>query len=286
MNDFDKFIKIPNEDISNSTHILVEFIVYIKNKDYEQIKVKAHFHGFVHSISDEYNLDLKFLLAEYKMFYDTNLPTENELTLEKKENQTRELFVDEKEKEENKIKNNHYLPIIVGILIGVFIMFLFIFKVEKKEEKKVLSINKEVVDKEVVDKKIEKENIDIKKVEKTITKEEKEYIFDLNKAKILYQVQNEILLIEPFKNNKLWLGLIDLDDKSQIGSILQGQASYKLKSNTLLLTGHGYFNFINKRTNKPIKYRTLRKLFFYYKDGTLYQLKKKDVLALNGGFTW
>ena len=158
------FLKIPNEEISSRTYILVEFIVYIKNKDYGQIKIKAHFNGFIHSISDEYDFHLEFLLAEYDAFYDTTPPTENKLEKKytEKEKETKPLFVNEKEKEENKINNDHYLIIIIAISVVVLVMSWFIFKDDKATTKKVLVVKQEVVKKEPI--------TDTKKIEKIVFK--------------------------------------------------------------------------------------------------------------------
>ena len=289
MNDFDKLLKISNEEISENTHILIELIEHIKNKDYDKIKIKAHFNGFIQSISNEYNLDLQFLIDEYDDFYHPKLhPIDKNITDNQKNVlENTNIFPEDRELEDNKETNNHYITIITGIFILVIAMFFIIFNDNTQVKKKVSFVHERPYKKPIIKKPIKK----IIKLEKALIKEDKKKeeesaIFDLSKTKKMYQVKNDMLLIEPFRNNNIWIGTIDLNNKKQVGNILRGQTSYKLKSNTIILTGHGYCNFINKNNNKLIKYRTLKKLFFYYKDGFLYQLKKQDVLALNGGFTW
>lgn len=284
MNDFKKFLEIPNEEISKNTHILVEFIVYIKDKDYDKIKIKAHFNGFIHSISNEYDFDLQFLIDEYEEFYHPKAKIIDEPQEINKKDDSPKVFMNDEDIKENKLDSNNYLIIIASIFTIVLVMFWMIFKDDGTSEKKVLFIEKEKRKenntKEVI--KQEKKVI-FKKVKK---KEVKKNVFDLSKAKKMYKVKNGVLLLEPFKDNKLWLGLINLNNKKQIGGIVSGLASYKLKSNTIILTGHGYLNFINRNNNKSTKYRTFDKLFFYYKNGFLYKITKEDVLALNGGFVW
>lgn len=284
MNDFNKFLKIPNEDISNRTHILKEFIVYIKNKDYGKIKVRPYFHGFISSISDEYGFDLLFLLKEYDDFHGKevikDILKKDDVKIPIKENS---IPLDTQNIEEDKLGSNNYF-LIISIIFGiVFIMFWLIFKEDAKIEandliakSKKMQKNKEEI-KEV-----------IKKENKILIEEEvkEENIFDLKKAKKIYKIKDNMLLLEPSGGNTIWLGINDLNNKKQVGNIIGGLSSYKIKPNSIILTGHGYLNFIDNNQNKSIKYRTPNKLFFYYRNGFLYQLKKEDALSLNGGFVW
>lgn len=301
MNDLDKFLEIPTKEISQRTHILEEVIDRIKNKKFSEIKIRTHFYGFVSSISSEYELDIvEELLNEYDDFYNIEHKINTYKKVEKKEvvikketnnksfkkvakkEQNINNNIEQDKLEDTKINDGNSILIVIVIISLSIALFVYITQ-DNKDSTKVKK--KEIIQKVDYAKKVNTVEINTTKIIiKKPKPKPKKYTFSTKNRKIFLNITDNTLYFEPFKNNKLWIGVIDLDNKKQVGEILKGLTSYNIKSNTIFSTGHGYLNISNGEEKKS--YKTLAKLYFYYKNNVLYKIKKKDVMALNGGYLW
>jgi len=286
MNDLDKLKQIPSSKINKDTYMLVHTIDAIKNKDYTFFKNQTYFIGFLKSLKREYGFDLSFMIDEYYDFHNIDPDNEqtqhNIITTQKIEKKTKQSVENTDDKNTSNNQDNKFsIFILLTIIVITMIVIFQIFSSEEKSQ-----INTEDMSQKIENNTSTEINTTKPEEIEIVDKKEK-YSFNSRKYTSLLKLEDGLLTIEPFRNNKLWLGVINLNNKSQRGEIIVGATSYKIKSHTLVSMGHGYFNFLNSKDGqKIVSYKTFSKLFFYYKNNKFMKITEEEFQKLNGGFGW
>ena len=291
--------KIGLSEVSKRTHIEVENLLFIINKDFEKLgRVKAI--GLIKILEREYKLDLANWREEYEEYYQEHKKEKND-----------ELFI--VVKDENKRKKIIYFLIAVVIIAILFLANRFfetldplpkvqsplntlnsIIKKAKENLKDTKEANqtsahielkaepKKEIEKEIV----EKTEANTKAKQAQTPKDS----IDTNKSKELSSTQVESVSLENqdtfmmIPNSRIWVGVIYLDDFSRKQYLQEGNITFDASRDQLIMTGHGDLNLkINGETKEFFTQYPLR---FLYKDHNISLINRSKYEMLNKGQGW
>ena len=83
---------------------------------------------------------------------------------------------------------------------------------------------------------------------------------------------------------RVWIGIVDADTYDKKSDIIEGEKTYEIFDNTILITGHGHVTLRSGESSFVIKVG--QKQYFYYKHKSFVRLTRDEYLYLNKGIEW
>ena len=83
---------------------------------------------------------------------------------------------------------------------------------------------------------------------------------------------------------RVWIGIVDADTYDKRSDIIEGEKTYEIFDNTILITGHGHVTLRSGKSNFVVKLG--QKQYFYYKNKSFVRLTREEYLYLNKGIEW
>ncbi len=87
-----------------------------------------------------------------------------------------------------------------------------------------------------------------------------------------------------YSKNRLWIGVISLKDHKKRSYLKEGNTTIKIKNDTLISTGYGYFTLYYKGIKKV--FSTKQRIRLLIKNDTVTKITKEKFLELNRGKNW
>jgi len=281
MSDFEKLKEKDIEEIYHKTYIARKYIKALLEKDFSKFdRLKAL--GFVKILEREFDYDLSDLKKDIdEYFAKKSLITSKDEKIE--DESIKNLNI--KKKKESKI-----LPILAIVIFGLFLIIYFMdfskketkeIKKEKKEqffEKKEQNLTKDLVAKE--SKIVKKENNITK--ESNVEKNDENITLEKEDLKAQVEQINPMITIVP--KQKVWVGIVYLDDYSKKSFITSNPIELNTSRDQLIVTGHG--NIDIEIDGNVTNYTQKGKLRFLYRAKELEKIDKETFLKYNRGKNW
>ena len=315
-NALEKLESIGINEIAKTTHIEVDYIRWILQKDFDSLK-ETNVKAYIKILEREYGVDLQPWLDEF------NANNIEDFTLKKETRFNNPL------KQEVAITEHKKLPKflfwLVLLVIIVWVIFNFkLYEIDKflnfKDGKtEVYSTNSTMIDETNL--KLEKTGIEIlnldnktpefniKEDEKELNNEENlEEIVDENESlnaleKLTLLNEDENLSNDNLNNKeslsenlakdqkqginpteKIWIGIIDLKTGSKTTKTTDKFFEFDINKDQLILTGHGLFTLNTKE--KEEKFNDKNPHRFLIKKGDVSAISYDEFLKLNKGKAW
>lgn len=313
-NALEKLESIGINEIAKATHIEVDYIRWILQKDFDSLK-ETNVKAYVKILEREYGVDLQPWLDEF------NANNIEDFTLK------RETKFNNPLKQEVAITEHKKLPKflfwLVLLVIIIWVIFNFkLYEIDKflnfKDSKtEVYSTNSTMIDETNL--KLEKTGIEILNINSKIPEfsfkgadlsseenleeavDENESLNALEKLTLLNEDENlssenltekESLnenLVKDQKQGinpteKIWIGIIDLKTGSKTTKTTDKFFEFDLNKDQLILTGHGLFTLNTKE--KEEKFNDKNPHRFLIKKGDVSAISYDEFLKLNKGKAW
>lgn len=302
--------EIGASEIANATHIEVEYINYIIEKNFDKLKDK-NVKAFVKIIERECDVDLKVWFDEYRAYFMDDLDKEDSSK-----------FASLTKKEEIVIKDHNNLPkyllfivflVIVGWAVFNFKLYdLNSFFSENNSTEINYSTNSAMI--EEAGGKLEKTGIEVTKIEKLEPKNdlnalEKLTLVESKEENLTINLEDENLTIKTSNDDenlsieesvtleksnikgasitptdKIWIGVINIKTGKKETITTKDEYKFDLEKEQLILTGHGLFTLSDN--GKIEKFNDKNPHRFYIKDGKVKQISYEEFLGLNKGKAW
>lgn len=318
-NALEKLESIGINEIAKTTHIEVDYIRWILQKDFDSLK-ETNVKAYIKILEREYEVDLQPWLDEF------NANNIEDLTIKKETKFNSPLKQKVAITEHKKLPK--FLFWLVLLVIIVWVIFNFkLYEIDKflnfKDGKtEVYSTNSTMIDETNL--KLEKTGIEIlnlnNKTPEFSLKEtdsnneenleevadENESLNALEKLTLLNEDENlsnenlsseNLIDKEPLNENlakdqkqginpteKIWIGIIDLKTGSKTTKTTDKFFEFDLNKNQLILTGHGLFTLNTKE--KEEKFNDKNPHRFLIKKGNVNTISYDEFLKLNKGKAW
>lgn len=313
-NALEKLESIGINEIAKTTHIEVDYIRWILQKDFDSLK-DTNVKAYVKILEREYEVDLQPWLDEF------NANNIEDFTL-KKETKFNSPLKQEVAITEHK-KLPKFLFWLVLLVIIVWVIFNFkLYEIDKflnfKEPKtEVYSTNSTMIDETNL--KLEKTGVEILNLDDKTPElnlkgtdlsseenleevaDENESLNALEKLTMLNEDENlsseNLTDKEPLNKNlakdqkqginpteKIWIGIIDLKTGSKITKTTDKFFEFDINKDQLVLTGHGLFTLNTKE--KEEKFNDKNPHRFLIKKGDVNAISYDEFLKLNKGKAW
>lgn len=322
MNSVEYLKEIGFKQIASKTHIEIEYLEWVVNKDFEKLS-KKNVGAFTKILSREYDIDFSKWYEEFDEFLSQNADIKKGTAFVSPK------IISYKPKETTSIAWKIIILLIVIFLAWFFDTFKYLDFIPKMLNDKGRSVK--YTDSVIVEK--AKENLDksssvsiiseknatqtadenLDSIDKTELKKDfetkilqndtkKENLEQSSSEKSLPQTQTIILEpskdFDPFGLNSqndsviikprvdLWLGFVDLDSGNKKTLIIKNDFELDTSKNQLILTGHGNFSInINGDENLPSSNKAKRYRYLV-KDGKIQTISKDEFINLNKGEEW
>ncbi len=281
MDAIEELKKIGLQKISDETHIYIENLKSLLNKDFSVLHKTKTF-GFIQILEKKYNVDLSDLKKEYQLYLKENKPKEEKITILPP-------------------KQPNYKNIILYLLLTFAILVLISFYIIKNStDQNSTTSDLNVVQNSAVLKETQK-NLDnlTKEISTTPISQEQNITVDLDTIKnssVLFDTDNNIdqnisnqiqplhqtLVIKPATS--LWVGIIYLDNYQRKSYLTSKEIDLDPSRDQLILTGHSKFDILHN--NELAFFSSEKKVRFLYQDGTLSEITQQEFKELNGGVEW
>ena len=83
---------------------------------------------------------------------------------------------------------------------------------------------------------------------------------------------------------RVWIGIVDADTYDKKSDIVEGEKTYEVFDNTIIITGHGHVTLRSGEDKFVIALG--KKQYFYYKNNSFVRLSREEYLYLNKGIEW
>lgn len=319
MDELDFFEKEDLKEVSKRTLIGVEYLIKLKNDDFEGI-AKTKGLGFIKIIEREYSVDLS---QKREKFLDYI----KEIEKDKKQ----EYFIVPPKKSSNRLMKG--IAIILLGLIAVGILYIIyinanIFDTNNSAYKsnQVVNETKQIAGIDINDSNIRDENIstddtlqnesttntnvmeandsieenDTAAIESNTTvKKEKGLMATKKSITVMPSMEQNLsqketnatknteetkhfIVIVP--KNRIWVGVVNLKDYKKKSFIKDTNITIDTTSGALIATGHGQFKLIDG--NKTYDFSGKNPIRFYVKDNNISQINRKEFIKMNRGKYW
>ena len=313
-NALEKLESIGINEIAKTTHIEVDYIRWILQKDFDSLK-DTNVKAYVKILEREYEVDLQPWLDEF------NANNIEDFTLKKETKFNNPLKQKVAITEHKKLPK--FLFWLVLLVIIVWVIFNFkLYEIDKflnfKEPKtKVYSTNSTMIDETNL--KLEKTGVEILNLDDKTPElnlkgtdlsseenleevaDENESLNALEKLTMLNEDENlsseNLTDKEPLNKNlakdqkqginpteKIWIGIIDLKTGSKITKTTDKFFEFDISKDQLILTGHGLFTLNTKE--KEEKFNDKNPHRFLIKKGDVNAISYDEFLKLNKGKAW
>lgn len=313
-NALEKLESIGINEIAKTTHIEVDYIRWILQKDFDSLK-DTNVKAYVKILEREYEVDLQPWLDEF------NANNIEDFTLKKETKFNNPLKQKVAITEHKKLPK--FLFWLVLFIIIVWVIFNFkLYEIDKflnfKETKtEVYSTNSTMIDETNL--KLEKTGVEILNLDDKTPElnlkgtdlsseenleevaDENESLNALEKLTLLNEDENlsseNLTDKEPLNKNlakdqkqginpteKIWIGIIDLKTGSKITKTTDKFFEFDISKDQLILTGHGLFTLNTKE--KEEKFNDKNPHRFLIKKGDVSAISYDEFLKLNKGKAW
>lgn len=315
-NALEKLESIGINEIAKTTHIEVDYIRWILQKDFDSLK-ETNVKAYIKILEREYEVDLQPWLDEF------NANNIEDFTLKKETRFNNPLKQEVAITEHKKLPKFLFWLVLFVIIIWVIFNFK-LYEIDKflnfKDTKtEVYSTNSTMIDETNL--KLEKTGIEIlnldnktpefniKEDEKELNNEENlEEIVDENESlnaleKLTLLNEDENLSDDNLNNKeslsenlakdqkqginpteKIWIGIIDLKTGSKTTKTTDKFFEFDINKDQLILTGHGLFTLNTKE--KEEKFNDKNPHRFLIKKGNVNTISYDEFLKLNKGKAW
>lgn len=315
-NALEKLESIGINEIAKTTHIEVDYIRWILQKDFDSLK-ETNVKAYIKILEREYGVDLQPWLDEF------NANNIEDFTLKKETRFNNPLKQEVAITEHKKLPKFLFWLVLFVIIIWVIFNFK-LYEIDKflnfKDTKtEVYSTNSTMIDETNL--KLEKTGIEIlnldnktpefniKEDEKELNNEENlEEIVDENESlnaleKLTLLNEDENLSNDNLNNKeslsenlakdqkqginpteKIWIGIIDLKTGSKTTKTTDKFFEFDINKDQLILTGHGLFTLNTKE--KEEKFNDKNPHRFLIKKGDVSAISYDEFLKLNKGKAW
>lgn len=315
-NALEKLESIGINEIAKTTHIEVDYIRWILQKDFDSLK-ETNVKAYIKILEREYGVDLQPWLDEF------NANNIEDFTLKKETRFNNPLKQEVAITEHKKLPKFLFWLVLFVIIIWVIFNFK-LYEIDKflnfKDTKtEVYSTNSTMIDETNL--KLEKTGIEIlnldnktpefniKEDEKDLNNEENlEEIVDENESlnaleKLTLLNEDENLSNDNLNNKeslsenlakdqkqginpteKIWIGIIDLKTGSKTTKTTDKFFEFDINKDQLILTGHGLFTLNTKE--KEEKFNDKNPHRFLIKKGSVNTISYDEFLKLNKGKAW
>lgn len=315
-NALEKLESIGINEIAKTTHIEVDYIRWILQKDFDSLK-ETNVKAYIKILEREYGVDLQPWLDEF------NANNIEDFTLKKETRFNNPLKQEVAITEHKKLPKFLFWLVLFVIIIWVIFNFK-LYEIDKflnfKDTKtEVYSTNSTMIDETNL--KLEKTGIEIlnldnktpefniKEDEKELNNEENlEEIVDENESlnaleKLTLLNEDENLSNDNLNNKeslsenlakdqkqginpteKIWIGIIDLKTGSKTTKTTDKFFEFDINKDQLILTGHGLFTLNTKE--KEEKFNDKNPHRFLIKKGNVDTISYDEFLKLNKGKAW
>ena len=315
-NALEKLESIGINEIAKTTHIEVDYIRWILQKDFDSLK-ETNVKAYIKILEREYGVDLQPWLDEF------NANNIEDFTLKKETRFNNPLKQEVAITEHKKLPKFLFWLVLFVIIIWVIFNFK-LYEIDKflnfKDTKtEVYSTNSTMIDETNL--KLEKTGIEIlnldnktpefniKEDEKDLNNEENlEEIVDENESlnaleKLTLLNEDENLSNDNLNNKeslsenlakdqkqginpteKIWIGIIDLKTGSKTTKTTDKFFEFDINKDQLILTGHGLFTLNTKE--KEEKFNDKNPHRFLIKKGNVDTISYDEFLKLNKGKAW
>ncbi|MCZ6156564.1 hypothetical protein O6B72_07045 [Campylobacter ureolyticus] len=315
-NALEKLESIGINEIAKTTHIEVDYIRWILQKDFDSLK-ETNVKAYIKILEREYGVDLQPWLDEF------NANNIEDFTLKKETRFNNPLKQEVAITEHKKLPKFLFWLVLFVIIIWVIFNFK-LYEIDKflnfKDTKtEVYSTNSTMIDETNL--KLEKTGIEIlnldnktpefniKEDEKELNNEENlEEIVDENESlnaleKLTLLNEDENLSNDNLNNKeslsenlakdqkqginpteKIWIGIIDLKTGSKTTKTTDKFFEFDINKDQLILTGHGLFTLNTKE--KEEKFNDKNPHRFLIKKGNVNTISYDEFLKLNKGKAW
>ncbi|WP_304341975.1 hypothetical protein [Campylobacter ureolyticus] len=315
-NALEKLESIGINEIAKTTHIEVDYIRWILQKDFDSLK-ETNVKAYIKILEREYGVDLQPWLDEF------NANNIEDFTLKKETRFNNPLKQEVAITEHKKLPKFLFWLVLFVIIIWVIFNFK-LYEIDKflnfKDTKtEVYSTNSTMIDETNL--KLEKTGIEIlnldnktpefniKEYEKELNNEENlEEIVDENESlnaleKLTLLNEDENLSNDNLNNKeslsenlakdqkqginpteKIWIGIIDLKTGSKTTKTTDKFFEFDINKDQLILTGHGLFTLNTKE--KEEKFNDKNPHRFLIKKGNVDTISYDEFLKLNKGKAW
>lgn len=315
-NALEKLESIGINEIAKTTHIEVDYIRWILQKDFDSLK-ETNVKAYIKILEREYGVDLQPWLDEF------NANNIEDFTLKKETRFNNPLKQEVAITEHKKLPKFLFWLVLFVIIIWVIFNFK-LYEIDKflnfKDTKtEVYSTNSTMIDETNL--KLEKTGIEIlnldnktpefniKEDEKDLNNEENlEEIVDENESlnaleKLTLLNEDENLSNDNLNNKeslsenlakdqkqginpteKIWIGIIDLKTGSKTTKTTDKFFEFDINKDQLILTGHGLFTLNTKE--KEEKFNDKNPHRFLIKKGDVSAISYDEFLKLNKGKAW
>ncbi|WP_299548122.1 hypothetical protein [uncultured Helicobacter sp.] len=298
MEDFEKLQSIGAKEISKSTHIALNKVQYILDRNFKELKDRATTHGLLQILEREYRISLKEWEEEYKAFWENYDGSNDEMGPMVNFKVTHETTT------QNDSKKNIILGALLVVILGVgFFAFVNFYEnpvaQEEKLEPKIEDNNATKEDNAT--NQIEVTNhldasastpINILPQDSKNTKETEELESkNTNSEDLNTQViskEQELMLskktsIVPVRN--VWVGIVYLDSKKRTSFMTEKAFEVDLSRPQTIVTGHGMLE-IDTQGEKSA-FNSANKMFFIVdQNGNLTQATQGQYEAATKGLGW
>ena len=275
MADFEKLKNIDLEELYSKTFIARKNLKYILDKDFSKLdRLRAI--GFVNIIEREFGLDLSDLKEEINNYFSSN-----------------ESIEVKKISSSNNKKSNRFFIIGLFLIFFIVVAILFLKNGDSKDRIKIDSIDKKEdffeKNSTLIDENEKKElnaieNLEVNQtdvVDETNTTSSNETNITKEQKSKVKAVLPTILIVP---KQKIWLGIIYLDDYSKKSYLTSSVIELNSSRDQLILTGHGHLKIDSD--GNVTDFSDKNRLRFLYRAGILEKIDKKTFENFNRGKSW
>ncbi|MCI5968224.1 hypothetical protein [Helicobacter sp.] len=312
MEDFEKLQNIGAKEISKNTHIALNKVQYILERNYKELRDSATTHGLLQILEREYRINLKEWEEEYRAFWESYDSSNDEVGPMVNFKVTHETIAT------NDSKRGVILGVLLVLLLGVgFFAFMNFYgssvvSDENTEAQNEVSLEK-LESKMEMDKDSTEENNATSDLEATNpldasaavpmkpqeSKDAQQAESKNTDAKVLMDVQNSevglqgALVQESAERKKVsivparnvWVGIVYLDSKKKTSFIAEDIFEVNLERPQTIVTGHGMLE-IDAKGEKSAFNSANRMFFIVDEEGNFLQATQRQYETETRGLGW
>ncbi|WP_279128116.1 hypothetical protein [Helicobacter winghamensis] len=257
MEGFEKLQSIGAKEISKNTHIALNKIQYILERNFKELKDSATTHGLLQILEREYHISLKEWEEEYKAFWENYDSSNDEVGP----------IVNFKVTHETITSNDSKKGVILGALL-VALLGVGFFAFMNFYGNSVVSSENEETQSEASLEKLESKNTDFNALSTEVKPQE--------------VVVAKVSII-PVRN--VWMGIVYLDNKKRASFVTENVFEVDLSRPQTIITGHGMLEIDAK--GEKSTFNSASKMFFIVdKDGNFKQATQGQYETETRGLGW
>lgn len=287
MEALDKLNEIGAKEIAQETHIAINRVENILNKDFSALKDKTSTIGLVHILEREYKVDLKEWVSEYEEFLKANGEENEDLE------GSIQLKITHEVTETRKDKGGIIIIAVILILCGIGFYVYNNFSNSLKQDENATEINTTA--------QINEENITQQNGEQNspVSSENNQTLLpqvaeDLSSSAPInspLQEAQETQVVEAPKifelkpKGNMWIGIFYLDNHQKVSLTTDKPIEIDTKREQVFITGHGMLQ-MGQGENLQDYNQATKMRFYVDKEGNVSPINYAEYMRLSGGAGW